>query len=132
MNEISCARVSITDADHVRQWLSRFSRALTNMDRRQLEDLFCEDSHWRDLLAFTWNITPHDDRSTLIDSLLRHQPDAGISTVSLAESRTPPRRVKRQGIDSIEAVIEFETSHGRGHGIVRLLAAEPGKAWLLT
>jgi putative flavoprotein involved in K+ transport len=34
--------------------------------------------------------------------------------------RTPPRKVKRLGRDCIEAIFEFETTVGRGNGIVRL------------
>ena len=31
----------------------------------------------------------------------------------------------------IEAIFAFETAVGRGHGVVRLLAAHPDKAWVL-
>ncbi|MBN8907379.1 MAG: NAD(P)/FAD-dependent oxidoreductase, partial [Rhodospirillales bacterium] len=54
----------------------------------------------------------------------------------LPAGRKPPRRVKRLGIDSIEAIFEFKMAHGRGAGIIRL-SPEDGsggamKAWLLS
>jgi hypothetical protein len=55
-------------------WLNAFEHALREGDREQLESLFLEESHWRDLLAFTWTITPHDGRQSVIDSLLTHAP----------------------------------------------------------
>ena len=48
----------LSDADRVQEWLSEFEDALRAGDRAELEALFVEDSHWRDLLAFTWNVTP--------------------------------------------------------------------------
>ena len=41
----------------VEQWLSRFDEALTQGDSAAAAELFGQDSYWRDLVAFTWNIT---------------------------------------------------------------------------
>jgi putative flavoprotein involved in K+ transport len=50
---------------------------------------------------------------------------------AVAEGRTPPRRVKRTGIDIIEGIFKFETAVGRGFGVVRLLANDPSRAFQL-
>src|SRR5262249_16700782 len=50
---------------------------------------------------------------------------------AVAEERTPPRRLQRAGIDVIEGIFRFETAVGRGFGVVRLLAADPSRAFHL-
>ena len=49
--------------------------------------------------------------------------------------RAPPRRVRRAGTETIEAIFKFETAQGRGHGIIRLIpdTNDDGrpKAWTL-
>jgi hypothetical protein len=37
-------------------WLARFERALAAQDAAALSALFHADSHWRDVLALTWDI----------------------------------------------------------------------------
>jgi putative flavoprotein involved in K+ transport len=43
-------------AAQVEQWLSSFEDALTRGDAAAASELFLEESFWRDLVAFTWNI----------------------------------------------------------------------------
>ena len=38
-------------------WLEAFETALASRDPALIAALFVPDSHWRDLLAFTWDIT---------------------------------------------------------------------------
>ena len=40
----------------VEEWLSRFDQALTAGDSAAAAELFLDDSYWRDLVAFTWNL----------------------------------------------------------------------------
>ena len=37
-------------------WLAQFERALSERDDAALRALFHDDSYWRDVLAFTWDI----------------------------------------------------------------------------
>ena len=120
-----------TDADYVAQWLAKLDVALRRDGRTALASLFADECHWRDLLAFTWNITPHQGAAMIADALTRAQQETKAGNFQLALNRTPPRRIKRVGIDVIEAIFSFETAKGRGHGVVRLLADEPGKACVL-
>ncbi|GAA4344022.1 NAD(P)/FAD-dependent oxidoreductase [Variovorax defluvii] len=122
---------SITPAKHVRQWLRSFETALAQGSEQDLRALFAAECHWRDLLAFTWNITPHDSLSAIVEQLLRTQPRVQAKGFSLPDTRTPSRLVKRLGLGVIEAIFEFETAAGRAEGVVRLLEEQPGKAWIL-
>ena len=51
---------------------------------------------------------------------------------AIAKNRTAPRRVRRLGIDVIEALFDFETAIGRASGVLRLLADKPSQAWVLV
>ncbi len=130
MNEISLN--AHTDAQLVMQWLAAFEAALNAMDRARLDRLLDADMHWRDLMAFTWTITPHDSRDDTITGLQTAQPQIKAHAFRLAEHRTAPRRVMRHGRLSIEAFFSFETAAARCSGIVRLVADAPEKAWVLA
>ena len=40
----------------VSQWLANFGSALDRADLASAVEMFDEDSYWRDLVSFTWNI----------------------------------------------------------------------------
>ena len=91
--------------------------------------MFAADGHWRDLLAFTWYITPSEGAGNIAALMVAKQPTAKARGFAIAEGRTPPRRVQRAGFDVIESIFQFETEVGRGFGVVRLLVNEPSKAF---
>jgi putative flavoprotein involved in K+ transport len=113
----------------VAQWLGQFEVALQGADQASLASLFASDGHWRDLLAFTWSITPSQGAETIAALMAARQPNARARGFAIAAGRTPPRRAQRAGIDVIEAIFQFETEVGRGFGVLRLLANEPAKAF---
>lgn len=131
MNEISIALGS--EAQAVADWLASFEAALTaGTDAALRRVLWKSETHWRDLMAFTWTITPHDTLEDTIADLLKMQPSIQARNFRLATDRTPARRVMRHGVATIEAFFSFETETARCSGIVRLVAAEPDKAWVLA
>ena len=125
-------------AEHARRsaadWLGAFEAALAARDVAGIAALFHADSHWRDVLAFTWHMTPVAGRDGIADRLAADQARTQARGFHLPPDRKPPRRVKRLGIDSIEAIFEFTTAEGRGAGIIRLAAEDGGamKAWLIS
>ncbi len=119
-----------TAADRVADWLRAFETAVVRADRSALNNLFVEDAQWRDLVAFTWSITPHDGRAAIIDRLMANQKFVNAHGFKIAQDRTPPRDVKRLGVTVTEGIFEFETQVGRCYGVVRLPVDQPGKAWV--
>ncbi|HZC28959.1 MAG TPA: NAD(P)/FAD-dependent oxidoreductase [Gaiellaceae bacterium] len=108
-------------ATEVETWLQRFDEALTAGDTQAAAELFGEDSFWRDLVAFTWNIRTVEGRAgvrEMLDHTLAHTRPRGWRTTE------PPAAA--DGVT--EAWIEFETEVGRGNGHLRL---RDGKAWTL-
>ncbi|WP_134772986.1 NAD(P)/FAD-dependent oxidoreductase [Ornithinimicrobium flavum] len=95
-------------------WFSAFEDALTAGDVELAAELFAPTSFWRDLVAFSWNITTVEDREGVAD-LLRHTLNrtrpSGFGTTE------PPT----EGDGVVTAWFEFdETAVGRGNGLLRL------------
>jgi cation diffusion facilitator CzcD-associated flavoprotein CzcO len=115
-------------------WLAQFEEALTRPDEGLLKMLFCQDSHWRDVLALSWNIQTingADDILSELEALARNAAPRGFA---VDPDRRAPRKVMRAGTDCIETIFKFETSVGRGSGILRLIPDSADgklKAWTL-
>src|SRR5215212_8430565 len=108
-------------AAEVGDWLSRFESALTEGDSAAAAELFADESFWRDLVAFTWNITTVEHPAgvkDMLDHTLAHTKPRGF--------RATEEPAVTEGVT--EAWIEFETETGRGNGHLRL---KDGKAWTL-
>ena len=103
------------------QWLADFGEALEQGDVDRAAGLFGEQSFWRDLIAFSWNIVtvegPAGVRGLLEGTLATTRPTGWRTTEEPSE-----------GDGVTEAWIEFETAVGRGKGHLRL---RDGKAWTL-
>jgi len=123
--------VAQSEKELVGQWLSKLDTALQSASRASVASLFAPDGHWRDLLAFTWSITPRQGAEDIAALIAAKQATAEAHAFAIAEGRTPPRRAHRAGIDIIEGIFQFETRIGRGFGVVRLLATDPSKAFQL-
>jgi len=111
------------------RWLAAFEAALGARDAAALRALFRDDAHWRDLLAFGWEIRTVSGAEKVVDALLRRTAGSGATGFEIEPKRTPPRRVLRAGEEVTEAIFRFETAVGRGQGVVRLF--DDGKAWTL-
>lgn len=112
-------------------WLRSFEHALKGGDRTSLAQLFTEECHWRDLLAFTWALSQFEGKSRIVDRLVAQQSEVLAEGFRVAPMRTPPQRVSRAGVEVIEAIFEFETTVGRCEGLLRLPVTQPNAAWVL-
>ncbi len=115
----------------VANWLNRFEAALTAADATAIATLFAPECHYRDMLAFSWTIRPAAGAEMIANVLADAQPGIQAHEFALAPGRTPPRTVRRLGIEVYEAIFRFETATGRGFGVVRLPTATPTQAWVL-
>jgi cation diffusion facilitator CzcD-associated flavoprotein CzcO len=116
-------------------WLVRFEGALAEPDDGLLKTLFHPNSYWRDVLALSWNIQTINGADPILRELKAHAGRAVPSGFRIDPDRTAPRTVMRAGTSAIEAIFRFETTQGRGSGILRLIPdADDGdamKAWTL-
>ena len=116
-------------------WLAQFEDALARSDGDLLKTLFHPDSYWRDMLALSWSIQTVTGADAILNALGRYAPVAMPSGFAVDPDRAAPRKVMRAGTHAIEAIFKFETTVGRGSGIIRLIpdAADSNKlkAWTL-
>lgn len=106
------------------RWFAAFERALVTHDIAAAAALFATTSYWRDLVAFSWNITTvenPDGVARLLESTL-----AQAAPSSFATSEPPT-----EGDGVVTAWFTFETAVGRGRGLLRLRSDEDAtdKAW---
>lgn len=102
------------------RWLQQFAVALS-AGGSQAARLFHDESYWRDLVSFTWNITTAEG-ATAIGKM-----------ASATASKTRASRFQLEGEATAaggvtEAWFVFETKVARGRGLVRL---RDGKCWTL-
>ena len=98
-------------------WLGRFETALRTGDGAGLRALFHPDCHWRDLLAFAWDIRTVSGADAVVSSLQQHAASTQAHGFRIDPQRTPPRQATRAGERCIEAIFAFESAAGPGAGV---------------
>jgi putative flavoprotein involved in K+ transport len=106
---------------HAQKWFNQFETALKAGDIPAAAALFDADSYWRDLVAFSWNLVTVEGPAGVTDllesTLSRVQPSGFLLTEEAMEA---------EGVTT--AWFKYETSVGRGWGIIRL---KGDKAWTM-
>ena len=104
-------------------WLAGFEEALRNRDIGAASALFAQQSYWRDLVSFTWNITTVERPEGVEDLLLANLDRVDPSGFALSEPESEDDGV-------VTGWFTFDTAVGRGRGILRLVAEDGRwKAW---
>ncbi|MEM7031223.1 MAG: NAD(P)/FAD-dependent oxidoreductase [Chloroflexota bacterium] len=103
------------------QWLTSFDQALAQSNIAAAVSLFDDQCYWRDLVAFTWNIVTMESRDEIQEMLTATLTEIQPSGWTLTEPAT-----ETEGV--VEGWFSFETTAGRGRGIVRL---KNGRCWTL-
>ena len=115
-------------------WLAQFESALAKPGG-ELKTLFHPDSHWRDVLALSWDVQTFSGADAILSALRAHAGKTRPAGFAIDPDRTAPRTVTRAGTQSIEAIFRFETAQGRGSGMLRLIPDADDdnalKAWTL-
>ena len=102
-------------------WLTKFGAALEKRDERAAAALFGEDSYWRDLVAFTWNIHTSEGRGQIAEML-----SATLGHTKPSNFAIDGEAAEAGGVT--EAWFTFETAAARGRGHLRL---KDDGAWTL-
>ena len=100
------------EMNEARRWLEAFAGALSRRDLSAMPKLFPEESYWRDLVAFTWNIRTCEG-PVEIQAMLA----ATLGTVAPCNFELR-NAFRNDGFT--EAWFTFETAVGRGIGHLRL------------
>jgi putative flavoprotein involved in K+ transport len=110
-----------TPTAQVSEWLAALDSALARGDADAAAALFNDDSYWRDLISFTWNITTAEGKDKVREMIARAVIPAKPSGWQLEGEAGEAGGVT-------EGWIRFETNVARGYGHLRLM---DGKAWTL-
>ena len=109
------------EINEILTWISKFSTCLKKNDNFGLKELFHEDSFWRDIVSFTWNIKTAEGKDQILEminkSLLNTNPIKWITRDDL--------QLKN---DVIGCSFDFQTNTLKGEGFIRL---KHGKCWTL-
>ncbi|MEO9322155.1 NAD(P)/FAD-dependent oxidoreductase [Nocardioides sp. C4-1] len=104
-------------------WFASFEAALAAGDVPAAAGHFAATSFWRDLVAFSWNLTTVEDPGGVADLL-----GATLERVAPSGFATSEPPEEADGVTT--AWFDFETSVGRGHGLVRLVEEDgETRAW---
>ena len=87
----------VDHAHVVTTWLTAFEDALSAADESALANLIEKDGHWRDVLAFTWHLTPCKGAQSIARGLLDRRDSVEPRNFELSPERSSPRKVARLG-----------------------------------
>ena len=118
------ATLPATARDTISQWLDEFETALKVGDIEKAAQLFGDESYWRDLIAFSWNIVTVEGRDGVRDLLASTLDRVRPHGFEVAGDLGEP--AEAGGV--AESWIRFETAIGRCVGHLRL---RDGKGWTL-
>ncbi len=117
--------MSNTPNQRASQWLDAFAAALEHSDLDAVANLFAEESYWRDLVSFTWNIRTQEGRAAIRDMLAQRLSDVQPHDFALQGDASEAGGV-------VDAWFTFQTRVARGLGHLRLSAGPQGdQAWTL-
>ncbi len=82
-------------------WLGAFEDALARRDAASAAGLFLPDGHWRDVLAFTWQLRTVSGAPSIEEALRRTLAETKPEGFRPHPGRTPPRKVVRAGTEAL-------------------------------
>lgn len=103
------------------EWLEKFADAMAGGDAAAAANLFAEESYWRDLVIFTWNIKTMEGRDSI-----RAMLDARLGEVKPGGWNLDGEASEVDGV--IDAWVNFDTAVACGRGHLRL---RDGQCWTL-
>ncbi|KAN0095646.1 putative flavin-containing monooxygenase YUCCA3 [Hyaloscypha variabilis] len=119
---------SISPVAIAQQWLTRLESVLKNNDIAALPNLMHQDSWWRDMLAFSWDLrTIHglDKLSAYFSDNLSHTAPSNFKLKDTGKF-APNVQSPIEGLEWVESMFSFETKVGRGKGMLRLVQGADG------
>ncbi len=114
-----------TVAQRAADWFAALEDALRARDVDRAAGLFATTSYWRDLVAFSWNLTTVEHRAGVTELLTATLDRTDPSGFAVSEEPE-----EADGVTT--AWFTFETAVGRGKGLVRLVEEDgQTRAWTL-
>jgi len=113
--------VQDNQSEIVSRWLAAFDTGLAAGERGGLEQLFLEETYWRDQVALTWDMRQAHGRVQVIAELMAAARWTHPGNFRISKSHPAPKLATFLGRELIEAYFDFDLPHGTGQGFIRLL-----------
>ncbi|KAJ7676551.1 hypothetical protein DFH06DRAFT_1168458 [Mycena polygramma] len=108
-------------------WMDSFTTLIAAGDVPGIMVLFIEDSHWRDMLALTWDFRSFHGAPAIQKFLSDRLVSSKLANLRVKEELTSLQR-PYPDLAWISIVFDFETSVGAASGVVRLVP-QPNEEW---
>jgi cation diffusion facilitator CzcD-associated flavoprotein CzcO len=115
-------------------WAHGLNDALGASDHKRVASLFAENGYLRDLGVLTWHFHTFRGRSAILAALPDICDQVEPMDFRLAGPNITKRKVKGDGTQVIETILDFETKHSIGKAVLRLVEESDGdyRAWVLS
>ncbi|KAK1705672.1 hypothetical protein BDP67DRAFT_582946 [Colletotrichum lupini] len=114
----------------IKAWTQAFEKVLANNVKDGLSTIFREDAWIRDFLGLSWDFRTINGLDEIATFFKENQPRAGIRQIVPREKGAfqPSFGDPAPGVHWVESMFDFQSSVGRGKGMVRL-ALEADDTW---
>ncbi|KAK1511300.1 flavin-containing monooxygenase [Colletotrichum costaricense] len=114
----------------IKTWTQAFEKVLANNVKDGLSTVFREDAWIRDFLGLSWDFRTINGLDEIATFFKENQPRAGIRQIVPREKGAfqPSFGDPAPGVHWVESMFDFQSSVGRGKGMVRL-ALEADDTW---
>ena len=126
--------MTVSDAITIsRGWIDNFNSRLAPPTADAYAAMFLADSYWRDTLGLGWELKTLCGQQEIAAALRAAAAKAGMTSLVIDDTASPPQTVTRAGVEAIEAFVTYQTAWGRCGGIIRLCQDETGewRCWTL-
>jgi len=115
--------VDTTACTQIQTVLSELNSALVSRDTSRALDLFAQECYWRDLVAFTWNITTLEGKAEIRSML-----DVRLEDVRPQNWVIDDEIFAQRSGEVTEGFLRFSTAVAHGYGYIRL---KGGQIWTI-
>lgn len=122
--------MSVPIGDQAQAWLGALEQVLRRGDPNGFDELFLQDSYWRDMVALTWDTCQFWGRGAIRDEMLTRGGPAGVANLRLDPERSAPKVAEFLGTPYVEVFFAFDTAVGTGKGFARLARGDAAQAGL--
>ncbi|KAJ5129120.1 hypothetical protein N7526_007286 [Penicillium atrosanguineum] len=107
----------------VSDWLNQFKQLVTEAKFEDAHALFREDAWFRDFLTFTWDFRTVAGREEILEFVAQGQESRQLTSLEARRDGhfQPALQRVSPSLYWIESMFDFETSIGRGSGVIRLV-----------
>lgn len=110
------------------EWMASFSAAIERGDVDGVAALFIPESHWRDMLALTWDFRTFNGLPAIHKFLADRLVSSKLSNLRIKKELTALQR-PYPDLAWVQVHFEFTTAVGECSGIVRLVPQPNGGPW---